>query len=297
MVTQRPVPRCAFTLIELLVVMAVIAVMIAMLFPVVSMILNSTHVTACLSNLKQYGMAFATYSNDNRGLIPGGYMRGAGRSGKTENFYGFLEGTELQVWSKAYHCPVSNVQEENLEVLRTPGASVSINGATYTLSDGWSNYAVSYEEAWHTSSYRMNRDLDRRSLQENAGVKYWAVGNQNRPFLDEFHNKLATDHSGEVVLLTEVQTLNSSDSKISGGPEFWWHGWDSASDITKRVQWDEDTPPTFWGTNYVSNAVRATHRRKASMLFFDLHVKAHNPVVDISPNGMNATPNGYTGQF
>jgi hypothetical protein len=197
---------------------------------------------------------------------------------------------------------MSNVQEEDLETLRTSGATVSINGMPFSLADPWGNYAVSYEEMWHTSSYAMNTDLARRSLQEGCcGIpgKHWHAGASNRPFLDEFHYKIATDHSAEVVLITEIQSLKSNTAKIWSLAGFWWHGWDSASEITKRVQWEEGVAPTAWGGNYEPAGIRAVHRRKASMLFFDLHAKAHNPVVDICPNGMNpgSLPNGYTAQF
>jgi len=63
-------PRRAFTLIELLVVIAIIAVLAAILFPVFARTKETAKGTACLSNMKQLGTAFALYLGDSDGVYP-----------------------------------------------------------------------------------------------------------------------------------------------------------------------------------------------------------------------------------
>jgi prepilin-type N-terminal cleavage/methylation domain-containing protein/prepilin-type processing-associated H-X9-DG protein len=66
---SRP-PRAGFTLVELLVVIGIIALLIAILLPSLAKARAAARDVACLSNLKQIGVAFQIYGNDFKGVWP-----------------------------------------------------------------------------------------------------------------------------------------------------------------------------------------------------------------------------------
>jgi prepilin-type N-terminal cleavage/methylation domain-containing protein/prepilin-type processing-associated H-X9-DG protein len=83
--------RPAFTLIELLVVIAIIAILAAILFPVFAQAREKARATACLSNLKQAGLALQMYAQDNDETLPlGAHVKGFNEPGTQPNFLGAL---------------------------------------------------------------------------------------------------------------------------------------------------------------------------------------------------------------
>ncbi len=85
---SKPRARRGFTLVEMLIVIAVIGLLAAILFPVFGRVRETGRRTACSNNLKQLGLAFTQYRQDNNGRFPG-----AGQYQKWQNGGHWVSGT------------------------------------------------------------------------------------------------------------------------------------------------------------------------------------------------------------
>lgn len=75
----------AFTLIELLVVIAVIALLMAILMPALSRARKQARAVVCQSNLKQWGLMYAMYCDDNNGYFFSGQINGSDEPADTDH--------------------------------------------------------------------------------------------------------------------------------------------------------------------------------------------------------------------
>src|SRR5688572_17804669 len=108
--------RRGFTLVELLVVIGIIALLIAILMPALSKAKEQANRVACMSNLKQLGIALNLYTTDHKGWFPA-----PGANARREDWIHWQkarkidEGSIVKYFGKkfspgVYRCPSDDVQ-------------------------------------------------------------------------------------------------------------------------------------------------------------------------------------------
>jgi len=82
--------QAAFTLVELLVVIAILAILAALLFPLVGSMRIKASSAVSVSNLRNIGIAIVTYAADNNGTLPGPAWSQLYTKWQTNNGYDLL---------------------------------------------------------------------------------------------------------------------------------------------------------------------------------------------------------------
>jgi len=126
-----------FTLIELLVVIAIIAILAAMLLPALSSAREKAKRIKCVSQLKQIGVAFASYANDFKGQYPPMNI----------GFWPFGEfgNPSTIMWGFRLLCPDYIA---NPKIFKCPsslnGFELDLTANSYTSYCYWANYIKTY---------------------------------------------------------------------------------------------------------------------------------------------------------
>jgi len=220
----------AFTLIELLVVISIIAILAGLLFPAVSRGLKSARSAACSSNLRQVGVGFTIYLDENGGRVPLAWVNSSSEAasyglpytgGWIDYYHGRLDSGEKHVGG----CPVQRANKASIWKAAKKTANEIAMYRTYGLNSRLTSNTTgpmpieSYESP---SSALLIGDGDNTDSGGKAG--YYNSGlNEARP-PESVHN----DRANMLFLDTHVESMAKGDIPkiVTAGTDgrLFWYG-------------------------------------------------------------------------
>ncbi|HOK80221.1 MAG TPA: DUF1559 domain-containing protein [bacterium] len=261
-----------FTLIELLVVIAIIAIIAAMLLPVLSRAREKARTQVCASNLKQIGIAMYMYAQDYDDWFPSAHY--GWWDDPNDNA---MEGTWSKYWWKAIWMKqlapyLSNVNPSTLSLYATDPNAVDRVIKVFQCPTTWN---------WPGTQ------VGKIALPHPAWFSIWWCGGQTTP--DDWPAN--SGHS---------YCMNSS---VSLGYNSWVTGrWKMTAPIVRKYASELpvvfDAPEYYAGgtvsmelmlaTEWGSDSSGRNHNRGINFLMADGHVEYHRRVIPATLDELNA---------
>jgi len=254
--------RHGFTLIELLVVVAIIAILVSLLMPAIQSAREGAFRSQCMNNMKQLGIALASYEAIAKSYPPGSVWRGgsdvqASKNAKLgENWailiLPFLEQQPLynQVNFSKYINEAANatVRSRPLAVMRCPSdtfSNIPFDGTGSNQGTNWArgNYAANSALGYMTSTaHTTNSCATHLSTGWNDKRLRGVMGANTSSTIHEIWDGLSN-----TVFLAEIRAgIVPIDARgtwaMSGGPSsLWAHGYlgDATGPNSLEIQADD----------------------------------------------------------
>ncbi len=196
--------RAGFTLLELLVVIAIIAILAGMLLPALSRGKERAKRIKCTSNLKQFGLAFRLYADDNEGYFP------AGTGLSTITFAGKRGGLGLPAYNFPADDPVRGLNRYN-------GGPYSANAEVPIAQCPSDKGHVAFGTLPATPSvYRDFGNSYMVNYRNPASVATFSVAGQTK-----FHVDKANKPSSTIIFADNVAFNFAASGAVTNRGEFW----------------------------------------------------------------------------
>ena len=240
----------AFTLIELLVVIAIIALLGALLFPVLQKVRENARRASCQSNLKQLGLALTQYTQDSdEALPPGGYADAGGFVTWRQLIFPYVKSiTVFTCPSNPYNTVLTSVDNDQFFVSYGSNDSVLLPGGTMTaaLADIQNPSTIFVIGETDGGGWALNNPPNPPLISSNCGMcDFQITGSHTDLFAGHLTRSNWLFADGHVQALRPMQTCQRSDiwdlsSNNAGLP---CSGTLTAALQDNETYWSETTEP------------------------------------------------------
>ncbi len=236
-----------FTLVEVVIVLVVMAILSALLFPVISRSRQRAAQNTCASTLRQFGLAFMMYAQDFDGRLPNpggrGMQAGNGQSAVTG-------GENGAVW-----CAFGAGK----------GLFAYLERQTDTSNNHWTcPNALPFAPTWEDTQYNLGQTYSMNDYLRSVhpGQSVVAEGDVPGEFNPGFHAGVKLDEiaaASQIILLFEGVEHPRGGAKRNGSPYFGTY------------------PSRYGSSDLPRNVPEEYHFGMSNFLFCDGHVKALKP--------------------